>query len=248
MNLAHPASTQTQYQRIELSYGEDRYVAHLVSLAKPAYDSLKSEQAQWLHPEELAYVKQLGVSEIRKRSYLLGRVAAKSALNQYLGLEKLTDFRILPGILMDPIVYHPMAVPWQVSITHSNTMACSVAFPSKLPMAIDLEDHCPKNAKAIQSKCTHGEMVMIRELGFSAEQAWTVLWTAKEALSKAIRTGLTCPFHLFEVKAVRRFSEEIITGEFQYFDQYQFRTWLVGRHFLSLIFPVGTQLDLKTSQ
>ena len=64
----------------------------------------------------------------------------------------------------------------------------------------------------------------------------TMIWTAKEALSKILRCGMTCPFELLAVKELNA-DCGIFGGQFENFAQYKFQTWVMGETVLSIVLP-----------
>jgi len=135
----------------------------------------------------------------KKQDFLLGRLAAKRALGALLAEPDLRCIEIRTGDHGQPLVQHPQKGSAEVTISHSHGLAVALAFPAGYPMGIDLETVSAVSAATI-----------IGELGTSApEQAWLatggvdgataccVLWTAREALGKALKVGLNSPLYPF---------------------------------------------------
>jgi len=64
------------------------------------------------------------------------------------------------------------------------------------------------------------------------------VWTMKEALSKALRCGLTVPLNLLEVRAAVLQRDGSLRSEFSNFSQYKCQTWVVSPCVLSIALPL----------
>ncbi len=140
----------------------------------------------------------------KRISFLLGRLAAKRALSALLDEPDLRAIEIRNGVFGQPVVLHARAAGWDVTVSHTQGVAVALAHPADWPMGIDLEAVAPQTVDTV-----------LGELGLSAaEQAWLVagaaeraarcgvLWGAREALGKSIKTGLNCPLHLLALGAI----------------------------------------------
>lgn len=140
----------------------------------------------------------------KRISFLLGRLAAKRALSALLDETDLRAIEIRNGVFGQPVVLHARAAGWDVTVSHSQGVAVALAYPADWPMGIDLEAVAPQAVDTV-----------LGELGLSAaERAWLaaggaeraamcgVLWSAREALGKSIKTGLNCPLHLLALGAI----------------------------------------------
>ena len=206
-----------------------------------AFDSNESQWTQWLHPEEAAYYHS-SLADKRKKSFLLGRVCAKTAYKQTNPQEDASKINIRTGIFKDPVLQNQTAIQWQIGITHSNTLAAALVFPATHPMAIDVEDYDTKRAKTMKTQCKPEELRCLEEIGLGNEAACAVCWTAREAVSKALRTGMTCPFELLGITSIKPHADGGITGLFANFCQYQFRSWVIEDKVLSIVLPKRTRL------
>jgi len=210
------------------------YQASLAWALKEDYESLADDCDSFLHPNELAYFRTL-TFERRQRSYLLGRYAAKQALMQT-GYAYPAQVEIAAGVFNQPIVKPGQPEPISISLSHSEHLACALAFPEAHPIAIDVEDTIPDRSDVMKTQ------ILPRELD-QAASAWgntlhhsVMIWTAKEALSKALRCGMTCPFELLAVKELE-VGQGFFGGQFENFAQYRFQTWIIGGTVMSIVFP-----------
>lgn len=182
----------------------------------------------WLGTEEARYAATLKFAK-RRREFLLGRYAAKSALREWCeqGVERLGAFDIVAGAFQQPIVHGPTGRPVTVSLAHSGELAVALAHEQGHPMGVDLERHDPARVEVVRTQVATSELPA--DLGpLSESAAYFLLWSAKEALSKALRCGLTCPFEVLAAKEVRIDATGLCTGTFANFGQYQFFGWMLG--------------------
>src|SRR3982074_420664 len=81
-----------------------------------------------------------------------------------------------------------------------------------------------------------------------SELVWyTVIWTAKEALSKVLKCGMMCPFSLLETVALGQDASGYV-GYFRNFGQYKFHAWVLQNHVITIVLPKWTTMvvDLST--
>jgi 4'-phosphopantetheinyl transferase len=177
----------------------------------------------------------------RKSSFLLGRYVAKQALAVLLHEPMYANIAIVPGVFTQPVVQFPTPEPVGVSIMHAGELACALAFPQIHPMAIDVERVDPASLEAMKSQIQAEELrpAVLPQL---SELVWcTVIWTAKEALSKVLKCGMMGPFALFETVELRQ-EASCYVGYFRHFGQYKFHTWVVHDHVLTIVLPKWTTM------
>jgi len=180
----------------------------------------------------------------KKKDFLLGRLAAKRALGALLPEPDLRRIEIGAGDHGEPLVRHPQAGSTEVTLSHSHGLAVALAHSAAYPMGIDLETVSAVAAGTI-----------IGELGVSApEQAWLaaagvddataccVLWTAREALGKALKVGLNRPLGELALTDIRAVGEGNWVGRYLNYPQCQCLSQAHGDRVLSLAMPVEAEL------
>ena len=205
-----------------------------------AYAALHQTCTGILHPNELAQYERFAVPR-RQTSFLLGRYVAKQALAVLLGESVYANIEITPGVFTQPIVKFPTPEPVGVSITHAGELACALAFPQIHPMAIDVERLDIKNIEAMQSQMLPEELRPEALPEESALVRCTVLWTAKEALSKVLKCGMMCPFSLLETVELRQ-DASCYVGYFRNFGQYKFHAWVLQDYVITIVLPKWTTM------
>ncbi|MCG8400964.1 MAG: 4'-phosphopantetheinyl transferase superfamily protein, partial [Firmicutes bacterium] len=192
-----------------------------------------------LHPQERDYYDALKF-EKRIKSYLMGRFVAKQAVAFLTGNHNLEDILIHPGIFTQPIVVcHTQNI--QVSITHCDDFGVALAFPEAHPMAIDLEQMSIDKRDVIERQATDYEKDIINALSVPYDVGLTLLWTAKEALSKALKTGLMTPFNIFEISQID-YNDKYMISYYNNFAQYKAMSFTIGNYMCSMVYPVKTEV------
>ena len=147
----------------------------------------------------------------RQQDFLRGRSAAKIALEKFCELRRIS----FPDKALVTIDSNENGVPCArgfsvgISISHSRDIAVAIAFDLTYSCGIDVE-FFRENRIAALSKMSSEEIVP-RDL-----RSMTIAWSAKEALSKALGTGLTIALHKL------RISKWLPNVEFALFPNMQF--------------------------
>lgn len=197
-----------------------------------------------LHPRERSYYDGLK-ADARRLSYLLGRLTAKAALQHYTGEPAATIAAccIEFGIFQYPVVKELRCSGIQVSITHTDHIGIAFAYPEEHPLSVDIERTDPANAAALQSLITEHDRQQLVQLGMDNISGHTLIWTAKESLSKVVRTGLTMDPRIMEVNKIERMEHQLVTT-YQHWLQYKTISWPVNEHCCSITLPRHTTPQL----
>jgi acyl transferase domain-containing protein/phosphopantetheinyl transferase len=160
----------------------------------------------------------------RRRSWLLGRIAAKDAVRQVLWAE--AEGEIYPAELVvenepsgRPVVrgVHGREVgDLTVSIAHRGELGVAIA--RRGPCGIDVEEVTSRPRPAIEAACSAEELVLLDEVaGSSGVDLWfTRFWAAKEAVAKASGTGLRGDPRRFRVVAAGAGALTVECGQTSY--------------------------------
>lgn len=211
-------------------------------VVKKTFSSSEEISNFFLHEEELIFFSNQ-LAEKRRDSYLLGRICAKYAISRYLNIKNLKDIYIRNGIHQQPVVYYKHIDKVQVSITHSGDIAASLAFSELYPIGIDLEQISTDFIPAIEQKISLEEMKFENLFYCQKEKMFTLFWTVKESISKAIKTGLVIPFEHYEITNLK-FCNYYYTNDFKYFPQYKAISFQINNYFISIVYPKKTLLVL----
>lgn len=183
----------------------------------------------------------------KKQGFLLGRLAAKSALGALLPEPDLRQIEIRSGIYGQPLVHHPRAGSAQVTVSHSHGLAVALAFPAEYPMGIDLETISAVSTEVVigELEASPPELTWLATGGVEAATACCVLWTAREALGKALKIGLNSPLGVLSLADIRAAGEGAWIGRYLNFPQCQCLSQVHGNRVLSLAMPREAQLSSK---
>ena len=169
--------------------------------------------------------------ESGKIEYLLGRYSAKQA---YFNLvDKDIDYckiDIRNGTFDQP--YFVGDADFDVSISHSQNMGGAIVFDRAFPMGFDLEVIDYAKVKTIQLSVSDEELKQLD----GDERNITAIWCMKEALSKAIRTGLTVPLDLLKINDIKR-NGNFFQCCFKNFSQYKAIAEVAENYAMSIAYP-----------
>jgi phosphopantetheinyl transferase len=207
-----------------------------------AADAAPSEEFLSEHEEEQLAGFQFAA---KKQGFLLGRLAAKRALGALLEEPDLRRIEIGSGVYGQPLVRHAQAGGVEVTISHSHGMAVAVAFPAAYPIGIDLETVSAISAGTILAELSASvpERAWLGSAAVDEATACCVLWTAREALGKALRIGLNCPLGVLALSEVRAVGGEAWIGRYANFPQCQCLSQARGDRVLSLVMPGEAKLS-----
>lgn len=198
------------------------------------FAKLAAQAPMFLAASELAYFTRLEHHR-RRCSYLLGRYAAKLALRQALAEQDLKILEIGSGVFGQPLVLHASRATPGVTISHGADLAVAFAFPAGHPMGVDIEQIDSERLDPIRS-------VMSRRERAWADQAdpatmCTLVWTAKEALSKTLLCGLMSPLEILNLSELQPTGARVWEGRFENFAQYKFLSWASRSYLMSVVLP-----------
>lgn len=193
-----------------------------------------------LHPEEKTNYESFPDEE-RRASYLLGRVAAKRAVQRLVRAVDPTSICIGSGVFQFPVVKGVGLSNVQASISHCEGLGFCAAFPEAHPLGVDVEIISRANADIVSSQLSLSEKQLIRRKMGDLDH--TVAFSMKEALSKILRTGMMLDFQLLEIDTIAK-EEDHICCTFRHFSQYKAYSFCQGSHVFSLALPGRTSVEL----
>ncbi|WP_025025491.1 4'-phosphopantetheinyl transferase family protein [Caldalkalibacillus mannanilyticus] len=201
----------------------------------------------FLHPTELEYFQTLK-HERRKKSYLLGRLAAKKAIGELAERKDLSSIHIQSGIFTQPIITSPVLQNVQVSIAHSEDYGVAIAFPEEHPMGIDIEEVDEEKKDVLAEQLTESEKQMIKVTDGTDIEKMTVLWTVKEAISKILKTGLMTPLAVYELSKIEKEGAHTYKSFYTNFGQYKAVSYVLHGFAYTLAYPKNTEIDFTATQ
>ena len=218
----------------------DKQLTASLCISRLSLDSLKVNTLEFLHAKEQIYFTSLQYPK-RQYSYLLGRFCAKHAISNYLQNKSLPSTLIENGVFNQPIVYHPLPTDVQISISHTDSMGAALAFPNAYPMGIDLEMINKAQATIMKSQLTLVEQQKAALFSDNEPMVFTILWTVKEALSKALKCGFMISFDLLEIDEMKH-KENYVESSFKHFQQFRAISFPLKETVFSLVYPRNIHL------
>lgn len=195
-----------------------------------------------LHPLELERYSRY-TSEVRSKSYLLGRYCAKKAIGRFGNITDLNYIHIESGIFRQPVVQSPYSLNVSLSISHSDNSGIAIAYPESHPMSIDIEGIEEEKAATINDQLTGKEKEFIQAIQERPALMNTILWTSKECLGKVLKTGLTTHLEIFEIDSVKISAEGVFTCTFKNFVQYHTCSMVYKEKVITVLAPKKTQMS-----
>jgi 4'-phosphopantetheinyl transferase len=180
----------------------------------------------------------------KKDSFLLGRLAAKRALGALINEPDLRRIEIRAGVYGQPLIEHPRAGRADVAVSHSHGLAVALAFPAAYPMGIDLETVAAASAATIlgEMQASPAELAWLVSSGVDEATACFVLWTAREALGKALKIGINSPLGILALAEIQAAGERKWAGRYLNFPQCRCLSQARGDRVLSLALPKDAEL------
>ncbi|TDI78073.1 MAG: 4'-phosphopantetheinyl transferase superfamily protein [Bacteroidetes bacterium] len=155
-----------------------------VSVHRLVYDeSLVEEWTSLLSAEENVRLAEMK-HENRRRSFLMGRASLRLMLSALRGVPALD---IIIRVEENGSIVSP-DTPWHISLAHSGEEAVSVA--SLQRVGVDLEVVSKRDDDLLGYITHESEFELIDPLPLERQEKLLLCWTAKEAVLKALGTGL----------------------------------------------------------
>ena len=155
-----------------------------MTLRQMAFDAAQVEDWQAvLSSEERARYERFPV-EKRKREFLLGRVTLRTLLADRLR----TDPAHVPLRVTKDGALEVPGTSYHVSLAHSEDRAAAVL--AEQPVGVDLEHVAEHDPRVADFLLHSSERSLLDTLPMNADRAFTLCWTLKEAVLKALGTGM----------------------------------------------------------
>ena len=206
--LARPAKLATLSSRWEAPqapYPQQTVVCRCMDSRLPLDRALWKPvwASRVLGPHERKIFAALELPETRELEWLAARTAGKECVAELVraahGLELLhAEIEILPDEQGAPIVFCPaldgLGEAPAISLTHTSGQAAALAAfaPPDGGVGIDIEQLQPRAQGFAQAAFTAAEQELLEQLSPNATDEWLLrIWCAREAVGKALGTGLS---------------------------------------------------------
>lgn len=217
---------------------------HMVlSIVHMDENSKEYENNSFLSSRELKILSQLKHAN-GKRSYQLGRFAAKKAFQQYGCDKELDKIEIKNGIFEQP--YIDQAGNVELSLSHCENVAIAAVYDKCFIAGVDVEKIRIHNYNTLDRILTDKERNMLQSNNIDKYSFVTSLWSIKEALSKCLKTGFTLSPEIMEVSDINLIEYNLYTGAFLNFGQYKYYCAIANGLTWSIVIPKKTSILYKS--
>jgi len=172
-----------------------------------------------LHPDEICCSKYISSPQAHLNFYL-SHISAKRAFMQWKPQEPANQINLLHGSFSQPYMSCHSIQNLSISITHCHNIGVSVSFSEEYLIGIDLEKQEERINRVVSKLLTNQERQIQNDLSTNCTIASTVLWTAKEALSKALKIGFFADMKIYEINNAV-YNSGYIVSSFRFFPQFK---------------------------
>ncbi|MFD4819112.1 4'-phosphopantetheinyl transferase family protein [Peribacillus butanolivorans] len=183
---------------------------------------------------------QKGIKRIieAKKSLYCGKLAIMEFLD--IGLSEIKNISLLKGVFGQPVIVNNLylSINLGISITHTDKTFGILIFDQLHPMGIDIETKTKTDSEFLETYLTECEKKLIKESGGVLSKE--IFFSAKESLSKILKTGLTSPLQIYEISKFD-IKNNSISLFYENFTQYKSTVELVKDEIRSVTFPVNSK-------
>lgn len=151
---------------------------------------------------------------------------------------KLRSFEIMNGGHGEPVVLAPADCAFNVSLSHVNGLGVAVAFPAGQQVGLDLELIDARRAETVRKgvPLSADEEGWLKVTSLPEATALLLLWTAREALGKALGCGLACKWETLALREITTRGPGQFSGSFLHSPQFRCLSWIGREAVMSLAF------------
>lgn len=211
-------------KKIEFAFRDGREEGSLTLYIGNMNAAYTEEELQSFLSEEEREEYERKKNDKRKKELFFSRKMAKKAIGAVSGSAgQPNSVSIRKGQFQHPLVAGKTDGV-QVSITHCKNYAAALAFPERLILGLDMESVDHKEQLGIEEILTERERKLIPPL-LDRELFALVMWTAKEALGKFLKLGLTVSMEVLQICKIAP-QDGGYRAEFRYFPNLQANTYI----------------------
>jgi phosphopantetheinyl transferase len=149
------------------------------------------------------------MSPDRYESYRMGRMTAHEALALWLPRAVHLRTAVLRGPLGQPLATADDADVAEVSIAHCQGWAAAVVSERGRPFGVDVERRSADTEGPAMRASSPGQLTVACGTGLDPGTAALLLWTAREAAGKALRTGLVVAPEVLDIDVVEEIGRDV---------------------------------------
>ena len=227
--------------RLRFERDDGIYAGAMTICSGRTLESLRDGAQDFLHEAEQSVLGKMKY-ERRQFSYLSGRFALKEALSLMAPSSSRNRWHVASGVFGQPYLKMAGGSVYDVSISHCQDVAMALAVEPGHPVAVDVEILEKKMEETLCAQVLDGEWELPFPESLSEAERALVLWTAKEALSKILKTGMMVPFELYETTTIAT-TPYGLSFEFKNFAQYKAEIFFEMPYCFAMAYPEKSRLN-----
>ena len=234
--------------RLKLQRDERPVRGILACVPRKHLPRLEEAPQDFLADSELNQLEKMTKYIRRKQTFLMGRYALKVAACAFTGTKNLKKMEVATAVVLHPLVKYPLKDIPEVTLSHTDTLAVAIAHEAGHIMGIDIEKADTKKLSVYEREMSAQEEVLLRNSQGKYEVLANMLWTIKEAMSKAIKVGFMTPFKFMEIKKLSKQKERCYLSFFKNFAHFKCYSYVLENHIVSIVLPIKTKLTLDLNR
>ena len=243
-------SVTSQYRSLWLSFRRKEGAVKTILITSSLSEAPSDNALKLLHPHEKRTADACATQKERSQ-YLHGRVATKLSLllmDGRLTQREMSQLIIRKGVFKYPIICGKMNEPYELSISHSSQVVCTLLTQAGHPIGIDILDKYPLK-KAYSRVLSENEKQLAPQCHPSSSEpheplSFMLMWSVREALSKALHVGFTTAHQVWQIKTLTPHLTlnklPYYESTFTHFFQLKAYSFPMSGHVLSICLPRNT--------
>lgn len=199
-----------------LNFTEEK--SHKVILVNAFISQYQDIQMSPFNQNEISILNGYSIDK-KRNEFILGRYSMKTAISHFSNTMNKHDVEVEYGILNYPIIKDNV-LGIEVGLTHCNSRAIAMAYSNRIMLGIDIEQVDENRIDLLDKIALPQEKELYHGVALEYDAFLTLLWTAKEALSKAIKTGFTCDMDIFQIRSIKYIQNAYLV-EYVHFPAFQ---------------------------
>lgn len=226
-------------EKIELTSKKSKDLMYLSACKVPKSSQIEASIIPFFDAGELEFIKNIKYDK-KRYDFILSRLSAKLAVSKWDPGQCINKIQISNGYFSQPLIKCNNLSNNSLSITHCDDIGITVTFPSDYLVGIDIEKVQDRVLRALKNQLTNRETELLLENFSNRIHAATIFWTAKEALSKALRIGFTSALGTFEIESIIH-DKNLFICRFKHFPQFCAYCVSIAEYIFTIVIPVNIQ-------
>ena len=222
-----------QTETFSLAHNSQSYACAITLVQESQKTILRHPFPSFLTDQDRRYLE--NCHPRRQHSFLLGRHAFDQGCLAY-GIKPTPTLSY--GCFGQPSINNTSI---QVSIAHAENTGIALLFPPNLTLGIDIEFcnafHKKDVGEAFMTKHEYSLPILTKNTPLEP-----ILWTAKEALLKALKIGFSTSLGILEIASIEKKSEQALHVCFRHFHAFHVCAFIYENAVISVAYPANYNL------